>query len=123
MEDLAELADLVTEFAAREHLTIVPAVPQRDYGPEVCLGLAVLDLPRFLDLPRQLGGGVLYLRATPFDPAAVDGDQPEDPPTHLLKTGLRLSTGAHRATLPACRERRVHALRIRVPTGTQVFES
>jgi hypothetical protein len=85
MEDLAELADLVTGFAAREHLTIVPAVPQHDYGPEVCLGPTVLDLPRFLNLARQLGGGVLYLHATPFDPAAVDGDQPEDPPSHLLR--------------------------------------
>ena len=68
MEDLAELAGLVTEFAAREHLTIVSAVPQHDYGPEICLGPAALDLPRFLDLARQLGGGVLYLYATPFDP-------------------------------------------------------
>jgi len=49
-EDLAELADPVTGFAARERLTIVPAVPQHDYGPEVCLGPAVLDLPRFLEL-------------------------------------------------------------------------
>jgi hypothetical protein len=28
VEDLAELASLVTGFAAREHLTIVPAVPE-----------------------------------------------------------------------------------------------
>jgi hypothetical protein len=48
--------------------------------------LAIGGCPtRFLDLARQLGGGVLYLHATPFDPAAVDGDQPEDPPTHLLR--------------------------------------
>jgi hypothetical protein len=84
MEDLAELAGLVTGFATREHLTIVPAVPQHDYGPEVCLGPAVLDLPGFLDLARELGGRVLYLHAAPFDPAAADGDQPEDPPAHLL---------------------------------------
>jgi hypothetical protein len=85
MEDLAELAGLVTGFAAREHLTIVPAVPQHDCGPEVCLGPAVLDLLGFLDLARQLGGGVVYPHATPFDPAAVDGDQPEDQPAHLLR--------------------------------------
>ena len=85
MEDLAELAGLVTGFAAREHLTIVPAVPQHDYGPEVCLGPAELDLPGFLELAGQLGGGVLYLHAAPFDPDAADGDQPEDPPAHLLR--------------------------------------
>lgn len=85
MEDLEELAGLVTGFAAREHLTIVPAVPQHDYGPEVYLGPAVLDLLMFLDLARQLGGGVVYLHAAPFDPAAVDGDQPENPPAHLLR--------------------------------------
>jgi hypothetical protein len=85
MEDLAELADLVTGFAAREHLTIVPAVPQHDCGPEVCLGPAALDLPGFLDLARQLGGRVIYLHATPFDPATVDGDQPEEPPARLLR--------------------------------------
>ncbi len=84
MDDLAELAAVVTGFAAREHLTIVPAVPQHDYGPEVCLGPAALDLPGFLQLAGQLGGGVLYLHAAPFDPAAGDGDQPEDPPAHLL---------------------------------------
>jgi len=85
MEDLAELAGLVTGFAAREHLTILPAVPQHDYGPEVCLGPAVLDLPGFLDLARQLGGRVLYLHAAPFDPAAVGGGRPEDPPAQLLR--------------------------------------
>jgi hypothetical protein len=85
MEDLAELAASVTGFAAREQLTIVPAVPQHDYGPEICLGPAALDLPGFLELARQLGGGVLYLHAAPFDPDASDGDQPEDPPAHLLR--------------------------------------
>ncbi len=85
MEDLAELADLVTGFAAREHLTIVPAVPQHDYGPEVCLGPGEMDLPGFLELAGRLGGGVLYLRAVPFDPDAADGDQPEDPPAHLIR--------------------------------------
>ncbi len=27
---------------------------------------------------------MVYLHAAPFDPAAVDGDQPENPPAHLL---------------------------------------
>jgi hypothetical protein len=59
MEDLAELAASVAGFAAREQLTIVPAVPEHDYGPEVCLGPAALDLAGFLELARQLGGRVL----------------------------------------------------------------
>jgi hypothetical protein len=84
MEDLAELAASATGFAAREHLTIVPAVPQHDYGPEVCLGPGDMDLPGFLELAGRLGGGVLYLRAEPFDPDA-DGGQPEDPPARLLR--------------------------------------
>jgi hypothetical protein len=41
MEDLAELATAAIGFAAGEHLAIVPAVPQHDYGPEVCLSLPV----------------------------------------------------------------------------------
>ncbi len=76
MEDLAQLTAAVTGFAAREHLMIVPAVPEHDYGPEVCLGPEQLDLPGFLELAGKLGGGVLYLRAAPFDPGAGDGDQP-----------------------------------------------
>lgn len=44
-----------------------------------------MDLPGFLELAGRLGGGVLYLRAAPFDPDAADGDQPEDPPAHLLR--------------------------------------
>ncbi len=83
MENLAELAASVTGFAAREHLTIVPAVPQHDCGPEVCLGPDELNLPGFLELAGKLGGGVLYLEAVPFDPAAADGDQLDDPPAHL----------------------------------------
>ena len=63
----------------------MPAVPQHDYGPEVCLGPPALDLSGFLDLACQLGGGVLYLHAAPFDPAAIDGDQPENPPAHLIR--------------------------------------
>ena len=84
MEDLAELAASATGFAAREHLTIVPSVPQHDYGPEVCLGPGEMDLPGFLKLAGRLGGGVLYLRAAPFDPD-IGGGQPQDPPAHLLR--------------------------------------
>jgi hypothetical protein len=84
MEDLAELAAAATGFAAREHLTIVPAVPQHDYGREVCLGPGDMDLPGFLELAGRLGGGVLYLRAAPFDPD-TGGGQPEDPPAYLVR--------------------------------------
>lgn len=80
MEDLAELAALATRIAAQEHLTVVPAVPQHDYGPEVCLGPDEIDLPGFLELADKPGGGVLYLRAAPFDPDAVYHSPPEDPP-------------------------------------------
>ena len=72
VEDLAELASLATGFAAREHLMIVPAVPEHDCGPEVSLGPDELGLPGFLELAGKLGGGVLYLLAAPFDPDAVD---------------------------------------------------
>ena len=68
VEDLAKLAASVTGFAVAENLTIVPAVPVHDCGPEVCLGPDELDLPGFLELAVRLGGGVLYLRAVPFDP-------------------------------------------------------
>jgi hypothetical protein len=82
--NLAELTASVIGFAARERLTIFPAVPQHDCGPEVCLGPDELDLPGFLELARKLGSGVLYLEAVTFDPAAVDGDQLEELPAHLI---------------------------------------
>jgi len=84
VDDLAQLAAVVTDFAAANNLTIVPAVPEHDCGPEVCLGPDVLDLPGFLALAGKLGRGVLYLRAVPFDPGSGDGP-PEDPPEHLTK--------------------------------------
>jgi hypothetical protein len=83
MEDLTELGTSVARFAAREHLAVIPAVPEHECGPEVCLGPEELDLPGFLDLAGRLGGGVLYLRAVPFDPGS-DDDQPENPPEHLI---------------------------------------
>jgi hypothetical protein len=90
MEDLADLGTLVVRFADREHLAVIPAVPEHEYGPEVCLGPEELDLPGFLDLAGSLGGGVLYLRAVPFDPGS-DDDQPENPPEHL--TGRKGQVG------------------------------
>ena len=79
MDDLAELAATVTGFTAAENLAVVPAVPEHDCGPEVCLGPDELDLPGFLALAGRLGGGVVYLRVVPFDPAS-ELDQPDDPP-------------------------------------------
>lgn len=84
MDDFAQLAAAVTDFAGGNDLTIVPAVPKHEYGPEVCLGPDALELPGFLALASKLAGGVLYLRAVPFDPASGN-DQPEDPPAHLLR--------------------------------------
>jgi len=85
MEDLAELAASATAFAAREHLMTVPAVPQHDYGPEVCLGPDELSLPEFLELAGRLGGGVLYLRAVLFDPGVVDGGLADGLPERLAQ--------------------------------------
>jgi hypothetical protein len=82
VDDLAPLAAVVTDFATGNGVTIVPAVPEHNFGPEVCLGPEELDLPGFLALAGKLGGGVLYLRAVPFDPGS--GGQPESPPAHLV---------------------------------------
>jgi hypothetical protein len=84
VDDLAQLASAVTEFADANGLTIVPAVPEHDFGPEVCLGPEALELPGFLTLAGKLGGGVLYLRAVPFDPGSGES-QPEDLPAHLIQ--------------------------------------
>jgi hypothetical protein len=83
-DDLADLAASVTGFAAAENLTIVPAVPEQGYGPEVCLSSSELSLLGFLELAAKLCGGVLYLRATPFDPATADGPA-ESLPAHLTE--------------------------------------
>lgn len=50
-------------------MTLVPAVPDTDLGPEVRLGPDTLDLPAFLEISRQHGSGLLYLQAAPFAPA------------------------------------------------------
>ncbi|MCK9877866.1 hypothetical protein MXD59_19140 [Frankia sp. Ag45/Mut15] len=82
MNNLDKLATSVTDFAARNALTLVPAVPERDFGPEVNISPDTLDLPGFLDLAKKLAGGVLYLEAAAFDPHADEG---ESPPAHLVK--------------------------------------
>ncbi|MBL7489167.1 hypothetical protein I6A60_33480 [Frankia sp. AgB1.9] len=82
MDNLAKLAAAVTEFAAHSTVALVPAVPERDLGPEVNISPGVLDLPGFLSLAASLGGGVLYFEAVAFDPA---GGEVADPPAELIK--------------------------------------
>jgi hypothetical protein len=79
--DLAVLARTVTAFAAERALTLVPMAPTRDLGPEVSLSPAEVALPGFLELAAALGGGVLYLQATAFDP---QDDPVDEPPAALL---------------------------------------
>ena len=59
MDDLSELAASVIAYAAAENLAVVPAIPGRDCGPEVCLGPEELDLPGLLALAGRLGSGAL----------------------------------------------------------------
>jgi hypothetical protein len=68
MDNLDKLAASVTEFVARNPMTLVPAVPERDLGPEVNLSPDTVDLSGFLNLAATLGGGVLYLQAITFNP-------------------------------------------------------
>ncbi|MCW2879083.1 MAG: hypothetical protein JWQ95_3183 [Sphaerisporangium sp.] len=84
VDNLTQLAASVTKFAATASMTLVPAVPEHALGPEVCLGPETVDLPGFLALAHKLGGGVLYLRAAPFDPAD-DEHEVDEPPAHLAK--------------------------------------
>jgi hypothetical protein len=84
-DDLASLAIEVTDFAAGKELIMVPAVPERDYGPEVTLGPEDLDLAGFLELAFRIGDGVLYLRAIPFDPDAADWPPDDDTRARLAK--------------------------------------
>lgn len=82
MSDLARLANSATEFAAANALTIVPAVPHHDFGPEVVIKPNTLDLPGFLALAAKLGGGALYLQTFPFDPGEDDtSDDTSDNPS------------------------------------------
>lgn len=80
MRNLAELAVSVTEFAARNTMTLVPAVPERDLAPEANISPDTVDLQGFLAFARTLGGGVLYLktRAPSKSLFADQGDGLED---------------------------------------------
>lgn len=69
VDNLSDLAARATMFASERNLTLLPAVPERDFGPEVSFDPARTDLDTFLGFAAQLCGGVLYLRADPFDPA------------------------------------------------------
>ncbi len=84
VDNLAELSDVVTEFADDAGVTIVPVTPERDYGPQVIIEPKKLDLPGFLALAKQLGVGVLYLQADPLDPDGV-GEDRDDRPAHLIQ--------------------------------------
>ena len=81
--NLAKLATSVTEFALAHAITLIPVVPERDFGPEVRITADTMDLPAFLALAAKLGGGVLYLKPTVFNPDD-DADEVEDPPAHLV---------------------------------------
>ena len=82
MDDLTSLRSSATSFADEYSMTVVPAVPAHDIGPEVCLEPDVLDLPGFLNLAHQLGARALYLWTGSFDP---DPDEVSDPPARLLE--------------------------------------
>ena len=66
-DDLTGIVAAVSGHADNGEWLIVPGIPEQGYGPEVQLGAAV-DVPGFLALADRLGGGVMYLRAVPFDP-------------------------------------------------------
>jgi hypothetical protein len=82
VDDLTSLRSTATAFADQHTMTMVPAVPAHDIGPEVCLEPDVLDLSGFLDLAHQLGARALYLQTETFRP---DPDEVSDPPARLLK--------------------------------------
>lgn len=82
MDDLTSLRSTATAFADEHAMTVVPAVPAHDIGPEVCLEPDVLDLPGFLTVAQQLGARALYLQSETFAP---DPDEVSDPPGRLLK--------------------------------------
>jgi hypothetical protein len=83
VEDLADVVAIATAHAAETGMTLVPAAPLRDSGPEVSFTPDKLDLPAFLALASKLGGGVLYCGADPLDP---EGDTDlVDPPSHLYR--------------------------------------
>jgi hypothetical protein len=79
VEDPARLAVAAAEFAASASLTVIPALPRG--GRTVRTGPDVMELPEFLALASELGGGVLYLQAAPFGPGR-DSDQPGSQVAH-----------------------------------------
>ncbi|TDB80232.1 hypothetical protein [Micromonospora sp. KC721] len=81
MDDVSSLRSSATAFAEQHAMTVVPAVPLHDLGPEVQLDAEVIDLPGFLALAQRMGAPALYLEVDPFDP---DPDLVADPPRHLL---------------------------------------
>lgn len=85
MENLTDLAHAVAHFATAACLPLIPAVPVNDLGPEVQLTPDLMELPVFLDLAKQLGGGALYLHAPPFAPD--DTTDSEVPARLLAHTG------------------------------------
>lgn len=84
VENLAQVASTVTDFAAGASLTLLPTVPESGLGPEVRLTPDVMDLPALLALARKLGGGIIHLRAAPFNPE-TDEHEVDDPPAHLVQ--------------------------------------
>jgi hypothetical protein len=80
-DDLTGIVTVVSGHAGDGDWLIVPGVPEQGYGPEVQLGAAV-DVPGFLALADRLGGGVIYLRAVPFDPRQ---DAAEEPGSHIAE--------------------------------------
>ncbi|SCL43855.1 hypothetical protein GA0070606_0046 [Micromonospora citrea] len=81
MDDVSSLRSSATAFAEQHAMTVVPAVPLHDLGPEVQLDAEVIDLPGFLALAQRMGAPALYLEVDPFDP---DPALVADPPRHLL---------------------------------------
>jgi hypothetical protein len=82
VDDVATLHSSAIAFADQNAMTVAPAVPAHDVGPEVCLEPTALDLPGFLTLAQKLGGRTLYLQIETFQPEPAEV---VDPPARLLK--------------------------------------
>ncbi|MEU2610631.1 hypothetical protein ABZ570_03455 [Micromonospora sp. NPDC007271] len=86
MDDVSSLRSSATAFAEQHAMTVVPAVPLHDLGPEVQLDAEAIDLPRFLALAQGMGAPALYLEVDPFD---ADPEEVADPPAHLPRAAVR----------------------------------
>ena len=84
VNDIENLAAMITEFAAGHGMTVVPAVPGTEADRAVFIDDGILDLSVFLELARKLGDGALYLRTETFGLDPETG-RPEDVPTHLAR--------------------------------------